>query len=348
MKELFKTSAKTKVERMLQESDYIPPVVVIKLEALLKMKAYVDISEIEFGWLCAVKRLEKENNFFLYDVFTCKQDISAVTTELHESGLQELAERLMKEGRGDELTNIRAWGHSHVDMPVYPSMQDNETFEEYYKNCDYFIRLILNKKGDIKIDIADTERLIIYYDTPWTVLYPDEMQRCMNQAGEILHQIEALQEKRNNILAPIEQEVDKMSEEYLALAKQEIGEYAVKEKEYKYDVRHGWQSFLNDDYDDEEEDFYRYAGYTKRYGTSKGYKDYGVQVKDEKSNILKYRSIEAILEEDVIYCCYGMMTEDLMEFLKKIPEFKYYNEKDWEVLGETINKYVDDEFEKER
>ena len=54
-------------------------------------------------------------------------------------------------------------GHSHVNMGVGPSGQDDSMILEF-KTRDFFIRGIFNKKGDIKMDIYDFKNNIKYLD----------------------------------------------------------------------------------------------------------------------------------------------------------------------------------------
>ena len=54
-------------------------------------------------------------------------------------------------------------GHSHVNMSTSPSGQDDKQMEVFAdSNDDFFIRIITNKQGNLRLDIYDFESGIIY------------------------------------------------------------------------------------------------------------------------------------------------------------------------------------------
>jgi len=307
----LKKSAKTTIQKMLHEEDYKTPMVGIKMEALMKMSAYVSISQIEFGWLCASMRLQ-DNNFYIYETFCCQQENSGVSSDLREEGLQELAQRLIKEGREDELSNIRTWGHSHVDMQISPSVQDDETFEEYYKNCDYFIRIIMNKKNEICIDVADTERGVIYYDVDWFVLEPEELQIMKTDYEIAANNLKEMKDAIDAIYAAAEEEAE-------TTAKEEYAKYVTKES-FLYHAGEKLHSpaYGYEDYEDE----YMYAQYYNECAK--------ISVKIGGQIYREY--IDEILDEDELYDLYGLDADDLKKKLQKDDRFKHYSKEDWKDL----------------
>ena len=128
------------------------PKVIFSSDSLIKMKIYVDEVDDEVGWLSTVIR--KGNEFFVHDVYLFEQDVHGATTEITPEGLSDFAEKILLEENGVDIwNNMKLWGHSHVNMGVTPSSQDEEQIEELKKNSDFFIRVIANKKGDMKVDI---------------------------------------------------------------------------------------------------------------------------------------------------------------------------------------------------
>ena len=102
---MFKDSSKTSISRILKNKKKIePPKICITEETLLKFKAYVDSCEKEIGWLAFVRK-EEDGTYLIYDTILPKQEVTSVTTELTESGLQEVGEEVLQ-NRFDEFENI--------------------------------------------------------------------------------------------------------------------------------------------------------------------------------------------------------------------------------------------------
>ena len=144
------------------------------------MSEYVRLCKDEISWLATI--IEGDGFLTIENVFLFKQEVSGTTTELDEHALGEFyTDMLMNPPDGDiekatdTLDRIRCWGHSHVNMGVNPSAKDDSTMQEFAANVaptemDYMVRLIANKKGEIKIDIYYYNRFLKALDVPWTVI----------------------------------------------------------------------------------------------------------------------------------------------------------------------------------
>ena len=352
----------TVVEKILRKEDYIPPKILIDIKVLAKMKGYVDGCDKEIAWLAACKK-ENDRQYHIYDVFTCKQDVSGATAELHEGGLQELAERLMKEGRSGELSNIRVWGHSHVHMQVTPSGTDDDTFQEYYSNCDYFIRMILNKKGDMAIDIIEADRELVFYNVEWEVYYPENL-------SEIIEQQEFLKKQLSEVEDRIETEVKTMCDLAEKEGKEEVKKYTTnskpKPKTTELKPRYSdWDDYMK--YESDGYYNYMYGGYEEqKYCTcnicgtreieslgdcdANGY--YICNSCAEK--LLKMRTVRICIGETnerivQLYDLFGideiveLNLSDVSEIKRKYgkrSEFDNYTQNDWEQLRASMKDYV--------
>lgn len=127
----------------------------------------------EIGWLGEVERVN-ERDFILSRIFIPKQEVHATTTEITPTGLEELANDLLDRDMTDVINKLKLWGHSHVNMGVTPSGQDNSQLAEFSKNNeDFFIRMIMNKKGSYKVDLLDMVRDTTYENIEMITLYPD-------------------------------------------------------------------------------------------------------------------------------------------------------------------------------
>jgi hypothetical protein len=177
-------SASTKVE-VLQAS---VPRVFIEKEALTKMSVYVDECKEEIGWMGTATR--DGRNITIHDVFLFEQDVHATTTEITPEGLSKFAEELLQQEDGMEVwNNLKMWGHSHVNMGITPSGQDNKQMETFKDGGhDWFIRLIANKKGEMKLDMYDYANSVIYTDLPWMAL-PSESELKIQDEIEKLYEL---------------------------------------------------------------------------------------------------------------------------------------------------------------
>jgi len=147
----------------------IEPEILISNKAWSKMTQYVKLVDSEIGWLGTVEI--DDNIFTITDVFLVKQEVNKVTCEIDPTALIELYEQRI--GDGLRVDDIILWGHSHNNMGVSPSGQDNNQFEEFAENNKYFIRLIMNKRGEVNIALLDSEKEIIFENLDFEFAYED-------------------------------------------------------------------------------------------------------------------------------------------------------------------------------
>lgn len=124
----------------------------IKAEAKAKMEMYCDLSDGEIGWLAFVEKVGN-SGYLITDCVLLKQEVNGTTTEIDPSALIEF----WNETPVEEQCKIKCWGHSHVNMGVTPSGQDDSQMEYFKDGNPWFIRLITNKKREYHIDIFDYE-----------------------------------------------------------------------------------------------------------------------------------------------------------------------------------------------
>jgi len=147
----------------------IEPEILISNRAWSKMTQYVKLVDSEIGWLGTVEI--DDNIFTIKDVFLVKQEVNKVTCEIDPDALIEMYEERIKQGLS--VGDILFWGHSHNNMSVSPSGQDNNQFEEFAENNKYFIRLIMNKRGEVNIALLDSEKEIIFENLDFEFAYED-------------------------------------------------------------------------------------------------------------------------------------------------------------------------------
>jgi len=102
------------------------------------------------GWFgfCTVNK----QDITIQDVFTTiHQKTSAANCTILEEGDNEIIdwEESCRALYGNG--SIKAWFHSHVNMLTSPSGQDVTQLNDLAKDQPYYLRLIMNKKGDVSI-----------------------------------------------------------------------------------------------------------------------------------------------------------------------------------------------------
>jgi len=132
------------------------PVVLYTPVAWFKIQKAIMMCPDEVGWLGLVEENEEEREYLVTDIFVPSQVVSGTETDIAEDAMSELACTL------ESPEKLRYWGHSHVNMGVGPSVQDEEQTAEYLEHVDYFIRGIYNKKGASKVDVFDMKNEVQY------------------------------------------------------------------------------------------------------------------------------------------------------------------------------------------
>lgn len=319
-----KTTTPTTMEYLNEEDK---PIVYMSTQALMKMQAYVSEFDKEISWLGTVESIRDNNTllaneYLITDVFMFPQEVTATTTEMIESALNEFGTKLIQEGKIDMFNQIKAWGHSHVNMAVSPSGTDDDTFYEFYKDADFFIRMICNKKDEIRVDIVESNKHIMYMNVEW---YEDKSQEQIN----------------------LERMIDKFNSErsqFYELIKKGVTE-EIKEN-IKYPVYKGYNYYTNK-YDDD----------TKPYYNNYNYMNYEISTEKKTSpnelylakclvnGEIKYKAIESLFDKHdiLIYAETFSGWEELKEDLRNNHYFRQYNKDDWEILYDMICDYYFDE-----
>jgi hypothetical protein len=148
------------------------PTVYYTPEVAEQMDYIVEKCTDEVGWLGLVTHYEELDAFLIHRIMVPEQQVHSTTTEISDEGLEKVALELIEEG--EDTSTMFAWYHSHVNMPVNPSSQDELQVAEYLTNCPIFIRGIVNKKGDSKVDVYYRDHGIAYTCVPTAIHYAFE------------------------------------------------------------------------------------------------------------------------------------------------------------------------------
>jgi len=319
------------------------PNVMINPIALAKMQLFVNTCDKEVGWLGTV--IKNKNSYIIQDVYLFEQEVASTTTEITPEGLSKFAEQILTLENGVEIwNNIRLWGHSHVNMSVSPSGQDNEQMNSFSNiGKDWFIRIIANKNGDLKVDVYDYEHGIEFIDVPWERLISVEEEQLLTQINDLYEQINAIKSAYiDSYKETIEAEIkEKVKDKFYTIG------YTYPNKLNHLDYNNGY-----DDYDD------RYDDYNDYYDNSY----YGIQNNKKKENkketstviyktkptISKYNDIFTYFDvEELEEISHYTSTETLKKMLKYTKYEDTFTQKDLEQIIEYAkqfhNKYMQEE-----
>lgn len=161
--------------------------------AYKQMNSIIKNSSEEVGWLLVVDRVD--NEFNIEECIILEQEVNGVTCELSQQALNDLAMELLTTGQDELYSRIGGWCHSHVNMPILPSAQDNEQMKYFSENNNWFIRGIGNKKGELKFDLFDYETGMIYEDVKWSLKREESIQKRIDLLRRELNALENMEDK---------------------------------------------------------------------------------------------------------------------------------------------------------
>jgi len=128
------------------------PTIIFSQKAYLKMHMLVKHNTKEIAWHGIVER--NNNTFTVKDILVYPQEVTGVTVETDQQEYSNWLINLPDE----QFNNLRMQGHSHVNMGVSPSGTDTTWYNsilQQLQNDDYYIFLILNKSGNLHLELYD-------------------------------------------------------------------------------------------------------------------------------------------------------------------------------------------------
>jgi len=128
----------------------------------------VDKCPQEIGWLGTVQVMG--NDYYIDQIYVPQQIVSGTETDISPEAMAALAIEIMDAGKDPGA--LYYWGHSHVNMGVTPSGQDETQINMYLDNCPVFIRGIYNKSRKQKVDVFDTRAGMVFQNVNAGVHYP--------------------------------------------------------------------------------------------------------------------------------------------------------------------------------
>ena len=122
------------------------------------IKFLVAYCKKEVGWLGMVEQIG--NDYVVTEVFVPEQIVHGAETDIDAEAMAALVMELLDANK--DSSKLYYWGHSHVDMGVTPSGQDETQIDEYLVDCPKFIRGIYNKRGDTKVDVFHRDDGVVW------------------------------------------------------------------------------------------------------------------------------------------------------------------------------------------
>lgn len=169
------------------------PSIYFTREAWIKQCHLVDKCAQEVGWFALVDHCERDNSFTITELVIPKQEVTAAETDIGKEDLADAAMELIAQGK--DTGKMYAWFHSHVNMTITPSSQDEYQVEDFLEDLaeqpevPAFIRGIQNKKGELKLDVYYVQHGIAYQNVDFYVLHDDDPQWTKDIDAEIKNKV---------------------------------------------------------------------------------------------------------------------------------------------------------------
>jgi len=148
--------------------DVIAPKVLFSRQASLWMSALAELHETEVGFYGIVDK-EVDGSYVIREIIYPKHQLAnCATCEISPDGEASIMNYLIEAERQDDIAKLKMWGHSHVNMGVFASSQDeHEILLRMNETKEYQIRVICNKKGDVSISFFDYDNRLRYDNIPY-------------------------------------------------------------------------------------------------------------------------------------------------------------------------------------
>ena len=155
---------------LLANEDKVPPKIIFDKSAIKWFELLAELHPVEVGCWAFVDQ-KNTNTYFVRDVFyPMHQLMTSGTCEISPEGNARLANWLFDHNRADDVPKCRCWGHSHHNMGVGASSQDeSQAIELMNSNKGFLIRCIFNKEKEMSVSFFDYDKKIKFDNIKWTV-----------------------------------------------------------------------------------------------------------------------------------------------------------------------------------
>ena len=132
-----------------------------------KIRYWVDKCNKEVSGFGLVKYDKEKNEFTVTDAFLLEQTVGAAHTDIDAAALG----KLLYKTRAEE-GELKFWWHSHVNMDVFWSSQDQSTILDMGKN-GWIVASVFNKREEVRSAVAYVATSALNDSKPETVFYDD-------------------------------------------------------------------------------------------------------------------------------------------------------------------------------
>jgi hypothetical protein len=123
----------------------------IPYASYIKLFSYVHAIDQEIGGFTDVTYNESTSTFTMGEVYLIEQEVTGASIDISEEQMARFMGERIKAG-AIQLPQL-SW-HSHVNMGVFFSGTDDKAYTEELKNNNYFVEIVVNKKGEIKAQVS--------------------------------------------------------------------------------------------------------------------------------------------------------------------------------------------------
>ena len=161
------------------------PNIFIEPDAYMTITEYVKQCQYEISWFSRVEELS-EKEFVITDAILLNQTVTHSSAEFSEEELSTFMSDILKTHGIDSYNKIKCWGHSHVNFDAVPSGQDLKQIRQFNEQ-DYYIMLIVNKKGDAHVAFYDFKNNVVYENIP-VHLYSSNSREISKQVQQSIEE----------------------------------------------------------------------------------------------------------------------------------------------------------------
>lgn len=176
------SSSMNRISTPLYEKKTHQPEVRYTSDVMQMIDYIISKSPKEVGWLGLVET--KPYGYLITDLYVPEQTVSGTETDISEDAMANLAIEILDADL--DPTKLLYWGHSHVNMAVSPSHQDETQIASFIENCSLFIRGIYNKQGESKVDVYDKDNNVVHQCVPNFVDLPELTKEQLSHLDELL------------------------------------------------------------------------------------------------------------------------------------------------------------------
>lgn len=147
------------------------PRIIFKHKVLVEQDIICKLCDKEVAWVGLVNANKTTNTYVIEEIFLPHQGAHGTNCEITAQGYFPIEDELMRRNEHLRLfTDLKFWGHSHVNMGTGPSGTDQESTSKRVQEAgDYFIRCICNKRGEMHLSFFDNVLGLGFEDIAWEV-----------------------------------------------------------------------------------------------------------------------------------------------------------------------------------